>query len=179
MRNGLYFLNRDEFLYTFFVFLDTFIKMFIAISNGKNGNHELSIEKFFDKTIIFYTICPVATIAQLVEHRFCKPAVISSSLIGGSIFWSFRVWNIGFLVKNNIEKSKILNFFLYGSVPEWSNGEDCKSFGFAFGGSNPSRPTIKRMYTFAQVVELVDPTVLEAVASRCKSSSLFLGTKKK
>ncbi len=29
---------------------------------------------------------------------------------------------------------------------------------------------------FAQVVELVDTTVLEAVASRCKSSSLFLGT---
>ena len=28
----------------------------------------------------------------------------------------------------------------------------------------------------AQVVELVDTTVLEAVALRCKSSSLFLGT---
>ena len=33
--------------------------------------------------------------------------------------------------------------------------------------------------TFAQVVELVDTTVLEAVAVRCKSSSLFLGTIKK
>ena len=30
--------------------------------------------------------------------------------------------------------------------------------------------------TNAQVVELVDTTVLEAVAARCKSSSLFLGT---
>ena len=32
------------------------------------------------------------------------------------------------------------------------------------------------MNFLAQVVELVDTTVLEAVAVRCKSSSLFLGT---
>lgn len=35
---------------------------------------------------------------------------------------------------------------------------------------------LQNFVLLAQVVELVDTTVLEAVASRCKSSSLFLGT---
>ena len=39
-----------------------------------------------------------------------------------------------------------------GSIPEWSNGVDCKSTGSAFEGSNPSRPTIlrfmRKMFTF-------------------------------
>jgi hypothetical protein len=29
-----------------------------------------------------------------------------------------------------------------GSVPEWPKGADCKSAGDAYGGSNPSRPTM-------------------------------------
>ena len=28
-----------------------------------------------------------------------------------------------------------------GWLPEWPNGADCKSAGYAFGGSNPSPPT--------------------------------------
>ena len=32
---------------------------------------------------------------------------------------------------------------LYGSVPEWPKGTDCKSAGYAFGGSNPPSPTKK------------------------------------
>ena len=28
-----------------------------------------------------------------------------------------------------------------GWLPEWPNGADCKSAGYAFGGSNPSAPT--------------------------------------
>lgn len=30
---------------------------------------------------------------------------------------------------------------LLGEFPERSNGTDCKSAGYAFGGSNPSLPT--------------------------------------
>ena len=29
----------------------------------------------------------------------------------------------------------------FGRVPEWPKGTDCKSAGFAFGGSNPPSPT--------------------------------------
>ena len=30
---------------------------------------------------------------------------------------------------------------LYGWIPEWPKGTDCKSAGFAFDGSNPSSST--------------------------------------
>ena len=29
----------------------------------------------------------------------------------------------------------------YGGVPEWPKGTDCKSAGYAYGGSNPPAPT--------------------------------------
>ena len=29
----------------------------------------------------------------------------------------------------------------YGGFPEWPKGTDCKSAGYAFGGSNPPSPT--------------------------------------
>jgi hypothetical protein len=32
---------------------------------------------------------------------------------------------------------------VYGEVPEWLKGADCKSAGSAFGGSNPPLSTIK------------------------------------
>ncbi len=78
-------------------------------------------------------------------------------------------------------------------------GRTVNPLAYAFVGSIPTRPTIviqdsrskvqnifkcfefyilNLEFVFAQVVELVDTTVLEAVASRCKSSSLFLGTTK-
>ena len=34
-----------------------------------------------------------------------------------------------------------LAFKKQGWLPEWPNGADCKSAGYAFGGSNPSPPT--------------------------------------
>ena len=42
--------------------------------------------------------------------------------------------------------SKIITTFALalkkqGWLPEWPNGADCKSAGYAFGGSNPSPPT--------------------------------------
>ena len=30
---------------------------------------------------------------------------------------------------------------MYGGIPEWPKGTDCKSAGTAFGGSNPPSPT--------------------------------------
>ena len=30
---------------------------------------------------------------------------------------------------------------LYGGIPEWPKGTDCKSAGYAYGGSNPPAPT--------------------------------------
>ena len=30
----------------------------------------------------------------------------------------------------------------YGGVPEWPKGTDCKSAGYAYGGSNPPAPTL-------------------------------------
>lgn len=59
MRNRLYILYSGEFLYTLLIFFHRFTKMFKAIRDSKNRNHALSIKKFFDKTTIFYTICPV------------------------------------------------------------------------------------------------------------------------
>ncbi len=56
-----------------------------------------------------------ADLAQLVEQQFCKLPVVGSTPIVSSIF---------------------------GEIPEWSKGSDCKSDGSAFEGSNPSLATI-------------------------------------
>ena len=57
-----------------------------------------------------------AGIAQLVEQLICNQQV------GGS---------------NPSTSSTIL----YGGVPEWPKGADCKSVAFRFGGSNPPSST--------------------------------------
>ena len=36
--------------------------------------------------------------------------------------------------------------FLYGRVPEWPKGTDCKSAGNAFSGSNPLSPIFTILY---------------------------------
>lgn len=64
-----------------------------------------------------------AGVAQLVEQLTCNQQVAGSSPIASSIFFSL------FLV-------------LYGGVPEWLKGADCKSVGSAYDGSNPSPSTI-------------------------------------
>jgi hypothetical protein len=61
-----------------------------------------------------------ASVAQLVELLICNQWVGGSSPSAGSS----------------------VNSCLYGGVPEWSKGTDCKSVGEAFGGSNPP-PTTK------------------------------------
>ena len=57
----------------------------------------------------------LADVAQLVEQLTCNQQVIGSSPI------------IGFI-------------FIYGGIPEWPKGADCKSVSCAFEGSNPSSP---------------------------------------
>ncbi len=37
-----------------------------------------------------------------------------------------------------------INLVLYGRIPEWPKGADCKSVVSDFGGSNPPSPTKKQ-----------------------------------
>ena len=39
------------------------------------------------------------------------------------------------------QNTKDCSLNLQGQIPEWTNGADCNSAGYAFGGSNPSLPT--------------------------------------
>lgn len=64
----------------------------------------------------FYALC--AGVAQLVEQLICNQQV------GGS----------------NPSTSSTTS---YGGIPERSNGADCKSVVYDFGGSNPPSPTKK------------------------------------
>ena len=54
-----------------------------------------------------------ADVAQLAEQLICNQQVTGSSPVVG----------------------------LYGRIPEWPKGADCKSVSYAFEGSNPSPPT--------------------------------------
>ena len=59
--------------------------------------------------------------AQLAEQLICNQQVIGSSPI------------IGFYT---------ISYCIYGQIPEWPKGTDCKSAGTAFEGSNPSPPIL-------------------------------------
>ena len=59
--------------------------------------------------------------AQLVEQLICNQQVGGSSPSTGSI-----------------------DSAIYGGIPEWPKGADCKSVSSAFGGSNPPSPTNKK-----------------------------------
>ena len=60
-------------------------KLILSYVKAKNSQKILTVAGFFIQSRT------LATIAQLVEHRFCKPTVISSSLIGGSTSVKFEV----------------------------------------------------------------------------------------
>ena len=57
-----------------------------------------------------------ADVAQLAEQLICNQQVIGSSPI------------IGFYT---------ISYCIYGQIPEWPKGADCKSVASRFGGSNP------------------------------------------
>ena len=67
-----------------------------------------------------WEVTTVAGVAQLAEQLICNQQVVGSSPITGSTM----------LIK-----------IVYGQIPEWPNGSDCKSDVFDFGGSNPPLPT--------------------------------------
>ena len=85
-------------------------------------------------SVYFFSRCAClisfAGVAQLVEQLICNQQV------GGS---SPSTSSIGALRAGGSET------ILYGSVPEWPKGADCKSVVSDFGGSNPPAPTIKRL----------------------------------
>ena len=60
-----------------------------------------------------------ADVAQLAEQLICNQQVIGSSPI------------IGFYT---------ISYCIYGQIPEWPKGTDCKSAAICFGGSNPPPP---------------------------------------
>ena len=66
-----------------------------------------------------------AGVAQLVEQLICNQQVVGSSPITSS---------------KKTGTGKCLSL-LYGRVPEWPKGTDCKSAAYSFGGSNPPSPT--------------------------------------
>ena len=63
--------------------------------------------------------------AQLAEQLICNQQVTGSSPI------------IGFTNSHLV---------LYGWLPEWPKGTDCKSASTAFGGSNPPSPIIQSLF---------------------------------
>ena len=55
---------------------------------------------------------------------------------------------------------------MYGSMPEWLKGTDCKSVGIAYVGSNPTRPNIfqdiEGLFTLAdKEASLFNPNICE------------------
>ena len=94
MRDRFYGLESDHFLCSFPIFRYCFTKMFESVGDGKDSDHGRIIQKnqesqknFLTRGLFFIQSPSRATLAQLVELRFCKPVVISSSLIGGSILY--------------------------------------------------------------------------------------------
>ena len=72
-----------------------------------------------------------ADVAQLAEQLICNQQVVGSTPTVGSLLTLYLdVADIGIIV----------NLILYGWIPEWPKGTDCKSAGTAFEGSNPSPP---------------------------------------
>ena len=78
--------------------------------------------------------------AQLAEQLICNQQVIGSSPI------------IGFYT---------ISYCIYGQIPEWPKGTDCKSAATCFGGSNPPLPII----IYAGVAELADAQDLKSCCS--------------
>ena len=66
-----------------------------------------------------------ADVAQLAEQLICNQQVIGSSPI------------IGFYT---------ISYCIYGQIPEWPKGTDCKSAANCFGGSNPPPSIVDKIF---------------------------------
>jgi hypothetical protein len=51
---------------------------------------------------------------------------------------------------------------IFGEVPEWLKGADCKSAGSAFGGSNPPLSTIHVRIFIAGIAQLARASAFQA-----------------
>ena len=51
---------------------------------------------------------------------------------------------------------------MYGWIPEWPKGADCKSVGTAFEGSNPSPSIPNFLFIYAAVAEQADAQDLKS-----------------
>ena len=70
-------------------------------------------------------------LGSMAEQLICNQQVVGSTPTVGSLLTMYLdVADIGIIV----------NLILYGWIPEWPKGTDCKSAGTAFEGSNPSPP---------------------------------------
>ena len=74
-----------------------------------------------------------ADVAQLAEQLICNQQVIGSSPI------------IGFVLVISARYRTIL-YAIYGWIPEWPKGTDCKSAANCFGGSNPPPSIFIRIF---------------------------------
>ena len=61
---------------------------------------------------------------------------------------------------------------MYGQIPEWPKGTDCKSAAICFGGSNPPLPIVfikdftnRFLFSYARVAELADAQDLKSCCS--------------
>ena len=86
-------------------------------------------------------------LAQLGEHLPYKQRVIGSSPIGPIFIYADVAQLAEQLICNQqvIGSSPIIGFYtisycIYGQIPEWPKGTDCKSAANCFGGSNPPLP---------------------------------------
>ncbi len=78
-----------------------------------------------------------AGLAQLVEQLICNQQVAGSSPITSSILSPTSENG-----PSNITR---------GEVPKWPTGEDCKSSGSAFAGSNPALSTKQKQTPFRRL----------------------------
>ncbi len=107
------------------------------------------------------TIFSYGILAQLGEHLPYKQRVIGSSPIGPIYCWLYAdVAQLAEQLSCNqqvIGSSPIIGFvdslcrlsiykIIFGQIPEWPKGTDCKSAAECFGGSNPPLPIVIRIF---------------------------------
>ena len=62
-----------------------------------------------------------------------------AAIVQGTERNSSKVDGLGSNPSSGAKKESLGNF--YAGLPEWLKGSDCKSDGYAYGGSNPSAST--------------------------------------
>jgi hypothetical protein len=74
----------------------------------------------------------------VVELRFCKPVVKGSTPLASSTVSLLQ--DVLFFLRSRAILKHASNL-IWGEIPKWPNGADCKSAGSAYRGSSPLLPT--------------------------------------